>query len=145
MSGGVQLHIYRICSRFPKPHWHKNFEIQIWDWIQFGTTANEGTQGSLVRMTPDVVYYSWAAFDTSIWRYLNRYELNLFWKGLFWCKVSLYRAYILEKTHSTKWKAFGNKTLHLYNHSFFYVTWTGFFFNYQMPFILLSEAHNNEQ
>ena len=31
-----------------------------------GTTANEGTRGSLVRMTPDVVYYSWAAFDTSI-------------------------------------------------------------------------------
>ena len=31
-----------------------------------GTTANEGTRGSLVRMTPDVVYYSWAAFDMSI-------------------------------------------------------------------------------
>ena len=31
-----------------------------------GTTANEGTRGSLVRMIPDVVYYSWAAFDTSI-------------------------------------------------------------------------------
>ena len=32
----------------------------------FGTTANKGTRGSLVRMTPDVVYYSWAAFDTNI-------------------------------------------------------------------------------
>ena len=31
-----------------------------------GTTANEGTRGSLVRMTPDVVYYSWADIDTSI-------------------------------------------------------------------------------
>ena len=31
-----------------------------------GTTANEGTRGSLVRMTPDVVYYSWAAIYTSI-------------------------------------------------------------------------------
>ena len=31
-----------------------------------GTTANEGTRGSLVRMTPDVLYCSWAAFDTSI-------------------------------------------------------------------------------
>ena len=30
------------------------------------TTANEGTRGSLVRMTPDVVYYSWVAFDTCI-------------------------------------------------------------------------------
>ena len=27
----------------------------------------------------------------------------------------------------TKWKAFGNKTLHLYNHSLFYVTWTELF------------------
>ena len=31
-----------------------------------GTTANEGTRGSVVRMTPDVVYYSWVALDTSI-------------------------------------------------------------------------------
>ena len=31
-----------------------------------GTTANEGTRGSLGRMTPDVVYYNWAAFDMSI-------------------------------------------------------------------------------
>ena len=28
-----------------------------------GTTANKGTRGSLVRMRPDVVYYSWAVID----------------------------------------------------------------------------------
>ena len=27
------------------------------------TTANEGTRGSFVRMTPDVVNYSWANID----------------------------------------------------------------------------------
>ena len=31
-----------------------------------GTAANEGTQGSLVRMTPDIVFYSWMDFDMSI-------------------------------------------------------------------------------
>ena len=38
-------------------------------WVyrcKFGTTANKGTRGSLVRMTPDVVYYIWACIDTSI-------------------------------------------------------------------------------
>ena len=31
----------------------------------------------------------------------------------------------LEKAHSMKWKAFGSKTLHLYNHSLFlsYLDW----------------------
>ena len=40
----------------------KYFCIDIGLTVQ-GTTANEGTRGSLVRMTPDVVYYSWVAFD----------------------------------------------------------------------------------
>ena len=31
-----------------------------------GTTANEGTRGSLVRMTLDVVYYSWAGINTRL-------------------------------------------------------------------------------
>ena len=30
---------------------------------EIGTTANKGTRGSLVRMRPDVVYYSWAVID----------------------------------------------------------------------------------
>ena len=46
-----------------------------------GTTANEETRGSLVRMTRDVVYYSWAGINTSILRYLNRYELNFSFFG----------------------------------------------------------------
>ena len=114
---------------------HNKYIIQIWFGVGYITSANEGTRGSLVRMTPDVVYYSWAAFDTSIWRYLNRYELNLFWKRLFWIKVSLYTEPIsLKKAHSTKWKAFGNKTLHLYNHSLFlrYLDWI--FFKLQNAF-----------
>ena len=51
--------------------WKKQHKDNIFGnilyWISFyGTTANEGTRGSLVRMTQDVVYYSWAAFNTSI-------------------------------------------------------------------------------
>ena len=47
------------------------------------TTANEGTRGSLVRMTPDVVYYSWAGTDMnlkvseSIWILLKERTLTL--------------------------------------------------------------------
>ena len=67
--------------------WKKQHKDNIFGnilyWISFyGTTANEGTRGSLVRMTQDVVYYSWAAFNTSIWRYLNQYELNFFWERI---------------------------------------------------------------
>ena len=73
-------------------------------WVYFrgpaGTTANKGTRDSLVRMTQDVVTVITAGrlsirvFE-GIWINMN---WIFFWKGLFSCKVSLYRAYILEKS-----------------------------------------------
>ena len=56
--------------------------IPLYFFWGLGTTANEGTRGSLIRMTPHIVYYSWAGIDTSIWRYLIRYELNFFLKRI---------------------------------------------------------------
>ena len=70
-----------------------------------GTTANKGTRGSLVRMTPDVVYYSWADIDTSFCRYLNRYEMNFFLgKDYSDAELELYNTepISLKKAHSTK-------------------------------------------
>ena len=99
------LYLMSFCINYTAPRVSRSTAMYL-AWMSahkhlkalMGTTAKKGIRGSLVRMTPDVVYYSWAAFDTSIWRYLNRHELNFSWKGLFWCKVSLYRAYILEKS-----------------------------------------------
>ena len=56
-----------------------------------GTTANEGTWGSLVKMTLDVVCYSWGSINRSIWRYLNRYLY--FWKKT----LMLYWIFFLER------------------------------------------------
>ena len=90
--------------------------------------------------------YSWVVFDTSIWRYLNRSELNFFLERIILMKNNTeHSLYPWKNAHSKKWKAFGTKTLHLdlYNHSLFllYLDWIF----YQMPFISSSEAHNNEQ
>ena len=95
-----------------------------------GTTTNEGTRGSLVRMTPDVVYYSWQlsirVFE-GIWIDMN---WICFEKDYSDAKFlySYTEPISLKKAHSTKWKAFGNKTLHLYNHSLFlrYLDWIFF-------------------
>ena len=54
MGQNIYLHHHPLGPRL-------NMEVK-----EEGTTANEGTRGSLVRMTPDVVYYSWAGIDTSI-------------------------------------------------------------------------------
>ena len=72
--GGVQLHIYlksflhkvMICFLTAQKCPLRIGSIDTSGKI-VGTTANEGTRGSLVRMTPDVVYYSCAdIIDTSI-------------------------------------------------------------------------------
>ena len=56
-----------------------------------GTTANKGTWGSLVKMTLDVVCYSWGSINRSIWRYLN-------WYLYFWKKtLMLYWIFFLER------------------------------------------------
>ena len=83
--------------------------------INCGTTANEGTRVSLVRMTPDVVYYSWADIDTkfSIPEYL--------------------------KVSESIWILLKERTLTL-DRNFFYVTWRGFFFTLPGGDFLLQNA-----
>ena len=80
--------------------------------IYCGTTANEGTRVSLVRMTPDVVYYSWADIDTkfSIPEYLKVSES-------IWILLK-------ERTLTLDIKFF----LRYLERIFFYVTWRGFSF-----------------